>query len=200
MTFMPLVRDSATFSAACRQTVQVRKSPSPSFHSFVCLSNVRGVDAIRKLATAAPLGVKRSSGSSTRLPTNVMTVSPAMAGSDPICRGVGRWGGGAVDGRSGRLASVGTDHLGTQHGLVEVELPVEFLDHGRIRGQVDDGVEAVGLLLDLVLQAPLAPQVDLVDGAAPAAHDREELVEGRGDGALVEIRVEDHHQFVLTHS
>jgi hypothetical protein len=30
------------------------------------------------LATAAPEGVKRSSGSSTRLPTTVMTVSPAM--------------------------------------------------------------------------------------------------------------------------
>ena len=38
----------------------------------------RGVDAIRKFATAAPEGVKRSSGSSTRLPTTVMTVSPAM--------------------------------------------------------------------------------------------------------------------------
>ena len=37
-------------------------------------------EAIRKLATAAPEGVKRSSGSSTRLPTTVMVVSPAMSG------------------------------------------------------------------------------------------------------------------------
>lgn len=37
-----------------------------------------GVDATRNFATAAPEGVKRSSGSSTRLPTTVMTVSPAM--------------------------------------------------------------------------------------------------------------------------
>ena len=75
---MPRVSDSATFSAACRQTAQDRNSASPSSHSLVCRLNDRGVDAIRKFATAAPDGVKRSSGSSTRLPTTVMTVSPAM--------------------------------------------------------------------------------------------------------------------------
>ncbi len=75
---MPLVRDSATFSAACRHTEQDKNSASPSFHSLVWRSKVRGVEAIRKLATAAPDGVKRSSGSSTRLPTTVIWVSPAM--------------------------------------------------------------------------------------------------------------------------
>ncbi|MGX1251588.1 hypothetical protein RKD48_004099 [Streptomyces ambofaciens] len=78
MTRMPRWSDSATFSAAWRQTEQVRKRLSPSFHSFVWRSKVRGVDATRNFATAAPDGVKRSSGSSTRLPTTVMTVSPAM--------------------------------------------------------------------------------------------------------------------------
>ena len=75
---MPLVSDSATFSAASRQTEQRRNSASPSFHSLVWRSNVRGVDATVKFATAAPFGVKRSSGSAVRLPTTVMTVSPAM--------------------------------------------------------------------------------------------------------------------------
>ena len=37
------------------------------------------VDAIVKLATAAPDGVKRSSGSAVRFPTTVMMVSPAMS-------------------------------------------------------------------------------------------------------------------------
>jgi hypothetical protein len=78
ITRMPRCSDSATFSAACRQTEQDRNSVSPSFHSLACRSKVRGVDAIRKLATAAPEGVKRSSGSSTRLPMIVMTVSPAI--------------------------------------------------------------------------------------------------------------------------
>ena len=76
---MPFCRDSATFSAACRQTEQDRNSASPSFHSLDWRSMTRGVEAIRKFATAAPDGVKRSSGSSTRLPTTVMTVSPAMS-------------------------------------------------------------------------------------------------------------------------
>ena len=58
-------------------------------------SKVRGVEAIRKLATAAPDGVKRSSGSSTRLPTTVIWVSPAMSGLLGMCECVvahrGRW-------------------------------------------------------------------------------------------------------------
>ena len=53
-------------------------SVSPSFQSLVCRSNVRGVDATVKFATAAPEGVNRSSGSAVRLPTMVMVVSPAM--------------------------------------------------------------------------------------------------------------------------
>lgn len=39
---------------------------------------VRGVEAIVKLATVAPLPIVRSSGSAVRLPTMVMTVSPAI--------------------------------------------------------------------------------------------------------------------------
>src|ERR1044072_8294873 len=92
---MPFWRDSATFSAACRHTEQDRNSASPSFHSLLWRSKVRGVEAMRKLATAAPEGVKRSSGSSTRLPTTVIWVSPAMSGLLGVYEGVGahrgRW-------------------------------------------------------------------------------------------------------------
>src|SRR3954470_17743028 len=104
MTAVPRWRDSATFSAAWRQTEQRRKSASPSFHSLVFRSKVRGVDATVKFATAAPLGVKRSSGSAVRLPTTVMTVSPAMPG--PL--------------RGSRLADVRAEDLGAQHRLVQV--------------------------------------------------------------------------------
>ncbi len=61
---------------------------SPSFHSFDCLSNARGVDATVKLATAAPEGVNRSSGSLVRFPMIVITVSPAM-GVSPVFQRVG---------------------------------------------------------------------------------------------------------------
>src|SRR5690242_3630986 len=107
---MPFWRDSATFSAACRHTEQDRNSASPSFHSLLCRSKVRGVDAIRKLATAAPDGVKRSSGSSTRLPTTVMTVSPAMWVSLILPE---------LDGRGCGSVSVGSDDLRTEHRLVQ---------------------------------------------------------------------------------
>src|SRR5436305_14030940 len=108
---MPRCSDSATFSAACRQTLHERKRLSPSFHSLVALSRNRGVDAMRNLATAAPLGVNRSSGSSTRFPTRVIWVSLAIWVNLP-----------------GRLSRVGTDDFCPEDCFVQVELPVEFLD------------------------------------------------------------------------
>jgi hypothetical protein len=91
MTRMPRVRDSATFSAAWRHTLQRMNSASPSFHSPDWRSKVRGVAATVKLATAAPDGVKRSSGSAVRLPTTVMTVSPAIA-PQPAAAATARFG------------------------------------------------------------------------------------------------------------
>src|SRR5918992_6241546 len=67
-TRLPLVRDSATFSASVRQAFARKYEVSPSFH---CPEGswYRLLTAMRKFATAAPLGVYRSSGSSTRFPT-----------------------------------------------------------------------------------------------------------------------------------
>ena len=64
-------------------------SVSPSFHSLLCRSNARGVEATVKFATAAPDGVKRSSGSPVMLPMMVMTVSPAMKQFPLVRFGVG---------------------------------------------------------------------------------------------------------------
>src|SRR5699024_6186605 len=73
---MPLLRVSATFSAAWRQTLHVKNIASPSYLCLVCELTLRGVDATRKFVTGAPDGVKRSSGSATMLPTTVILVSP----------------------------------------------------------------------------------------------------------------------------
>ena len=62
ITRIPRVRLSATFSAACRHTLQVRNRLSPSLHSFVLLSRNLGVDATRNFATGCPAGVNRNSG------------------------------------------------------------------------------------------------------------------------------------------
>src|ERR1700734_216454 len=189
MTRMPRCSDSATFSAACRQTLHVRKRLSPSFHSLVALSRMRGVEAIRKVATGWPDAVNRSSGSATRLPTTVIGVAPAAIVALQ------------VDSRtSGGLSGVpGPQNLGPQHALVEVELAVELLDGRRLGVQFDDGVDAFRLLVDRVGEATLPPDVELPDLAAVIGNDLEEPLERRLNRALLEVRVEDDHDFVVTH-
>src|SRR5829696_104978 len=83
MTRSPLARESARCSAWPRQTLTRRNEVSPSRHSPSCWT--LWVTATRRLATAMPLLVKRSSGSSTRLPTMVVWLSAAMTGAPCVC-------------------------------------------------------------------------------------------------------------------
>src|ERR1044072_2216743 len=159
-----------------------RKSASPSFHSPLWRSNVRGVEATVKLATAAPDCVNRSSGSAVRLPITVMTVSPAIAVPP-------------VSGPSG----VAPQDLSPQHRLLEAELAVQLLHRVRIRVHVEHRVDALGVLLDLQRTPTLAPPLDLLHVPARSADDVEEGVQRRLDGALVESGVEDDHDLVMTH-
>src|SRR5689334_4787242 len=205
MTRMPRVSDSATFSAGCRQTLQRRNSASPSFHSPDWRSKVRGVDATVKLATAAPFGRKRSSGSPVRFPTTVTTVSPAMtsllspkpgriqvsAAKAEVPRRVlflarKRVPRVRVPRRASRRqreagptlsVDLGPQDLGPQHGFVQIQLPVELGHDVGLALHVDDGVDPFDLLLDLVREPPAAPHVDLLHRAAAGADDVEELVE-----------------------
>jgi hypothetical protein len=57
MTREPFVSEPATCSANSRHTDARRNSASPSFHSLVARSRVRGVDAIVKFATGRPFCV-----------------------------------------------------------------------------------------------------------------------------------------------
>src|SRR5690606_29078131 len=176
MTRVPLVSDSATFSAASRQIEQRMNRVSPSFHSLLWRSKVRGVDATVKLATAAPEGVKRSSGSPVRFPITVMTVSPAM----PIPRFSRRSVRGIrvrgecnhetpTHARARRVRRVqfsadnslvaGAQDLRPEHDLVEAELAVQLLGGRGRRGEVDDGVDALGLLRDVVGETAAPPDV-----------------------------------------
>src|SRR6478609_8787054 len=196
-TRVPRCSDSATFSAASRHTEQRMNSVSPSFHSLDCRSNCRGVEATVKFATAAPEGVKRSSGSPVMLPMTVMIVSPAMK---RVPCSVGQvWWNGWCRCRSG-CSGAGAQELGAHDRLVEAELAVQLLGRGRLGGEVDDGVDALGLLLDLVGQTTAAPDVDVVDGPTIGGHDLEEPLQRRLNRPVVELRVEDDHEFVLTHA
>src|SRR5690625_7883311 len=93
-----------------------------------------------------------------------------------------RWG-------EGGSVSVRADELGAQDGLVEAELAVELL--GELRGgrHVDDGVDALGTLLDVVGEATLAPDVDVVDLATAGLDGGERLGERRRNRPLVGLRV-----------
>src|SRR3954471_23020822 len=79
------------------------------------------------------------------------------------------------------LAQLGPDDLGRQDRLVEVELAVQLLHDGRLGVEVDDGVDAFGLLVDLERQPAAAPHVDLLHGAAASTDDVEERVERGSD-------------------
>jgi hypothetical protein len=94
---------------------------------------------------------------------------------------------------------VGPHHLGPQHGLVQVELTIQLGHHGRFGLHIDDGIDALGVLGDLVSQPALAPDVDLLDGAAALADDIEERLQRRCNSALVKSGVEDDHEFVWNH-
>src|SRR5215218_8726029 len=91
MTRLPLATDSATFSACWRQTLTRKNEVSPSFQESP--SRTRGVTASRKLATACPLGVNRSSGSSVRLPATVTKVSMAPSLGSVCLRAQAAWSG-----------------------------------------------------------------------------------------------------------
>jgi hypothetical protein len=72
---------------------------------------------------------------------------------------------------------VGAHHLGAQHRLVEAQLAVELGYRGRLGLQIDDDVDAFGVLGDLIRQSALTPDVDLVDGSTILADDVEERLQ-----------------------
>src|SRR5206468_6265785 len=64
---------------------------------------------------------------------------------------------------------IGAQHLRAQHRLGQAQLPVQLLRGLARRGQADDGVDALGVLVDLVRQPATAPDVDVVDRATVVA-------------------------------
>src|SRR5215469_9294003 len=89
--------------------------------------------------------------------------------------------------------------LGPQNRLVQAELAIEFRDGVWHGVHVDDGVDALGPLVDLVGKAPTAPDINLVHAPAARGDHGQELLQRRLDGVFLETRVEDDHHFVMTH-
>src|SRR5580704_14647706 len=83
-----------------------------------------------------------------------------------------------------RSVLVRPQDLGPYDRFVQVELAVELLHVIGLGRELDNGVDAFGLVVDLVGQPTPTPDVDLVDGSAGRGDDLEELVEGWLYGAL----------------
>src|SRR5660398_300320 len=130
--------------------------------------------------------MNRSSGSPVRFPTTVIWVSPAM--SYP-CRLV----------ELPVLVSVRTQQLQTQDGLVQTKLTFKLLRRRGLRGEVDDRVDAIALLLDGEGQTATAPYIEAVDCALVVGNHGEVLLKRRLDRTLVDLGVKDDHHFVLAH-
>lgn len=72
---------------------------------------------------------------------------------------------------------LGAEDLGPEDRLVQVHLAVELLHDRRLGLQVDDRVDALGLLLDLVRETTTAPGVDLLDLPVALTDDGEEVLD-----------------------
>src|SRR5690348_17169660 len=113
-----------------------------------------------------------------------MMVSPAIGlGADLLGGGGGLAGSLLVSAllSGGDLSDrlLGAEHLGAHDGLAELQLAVELLRGVTGRGELHDGVDAFGLLVDLVSQATTSPDVDVVDRSTVVPDDIEELVKAR---------------------
>src|SRR5271156_5511179 len=97
------------------------------------------------------------------------------------------------------LVLVGAHHFGAQYRLVEAQLAVDLGSRRRLSLQVDNDVDAFGVLQDLVSEPAPAPDVDLFDGSTVLADDVEKRLQGRSDSAFVECGVKNDHDFVWTH-
>jgi len=79
-------------------------------------------------------------------------------------------------------------------------LVLEILPDARYRVQLDNGVDALGLLVDLVGEPAPSPDVHLVDSAAGGRDDLQELLKRRLDGPLLKRGIEDDHHLIAAHT
>src|SRR5439155_25198103 len=119
----------------------------------------------RNFARAAPFGVYRNSGSSVRLPT--LVTCPIAISATTFSRTRPAPGDG-LPGRGGRAFWYPTScralhHLEPDHVVGQVQPPVELGERRRVGLELDHEVVALGLVGDLVRQAPAAPAIQLPD-------------------------------------
>lgn len=83
-----------------------------------------------------------------------------------------------------------------KHLVRKREHPVDFRDGGRVGDDLDEDVDALGLVLELVREGATSPAVDPADGPARLANRLRDTVGRRLDFVLVEAGIEDDGDFV----
>src|SRR5690554_1771703 len=191
-TRVPLVTDSATFSARSRKQVTSKNetSSSPS-----CL---RRFHASPKLATAMPPGVKRSSGSRVTFPTTVTVLSNAIRDLRSLA-GRGRCGIPAEQAAAGRLVIGEPEDLVADGFVRETEEAIDLVEVGGLGDDLEHDVEALVLVVDLVGEPAHAPLVGGGDGASVGGGDLADPIDETSDDGFLELGVEDDHEFVRSH-
>src|SRR6266508_645848 len=170
---LPLARDSAMFSAWSRQALTRKKLVSPS-RQVPSASRMRWLTARRKLVTGVPFWVKRSSGSSVRLPTWTVKLSLAIVVPPVLQRSRGC----GAAGSAGRVALMPVAAAGLAGlaavgvGVAAVQAAAPLPPRGRGAGWGGRGVGRVvddGLVVDLAPHHPGMP-AQRVAAALPRAN------------------------------
>src|ERR1700681_2960138 len=89
-------------------------------------------------------------------------------------------------------------HDVTDHFVCQGERPVQLLHRLRFRSGLEDYVVAIGLVLDLVGEAALAPEVDVAALGALRLDELEPSFDGSPDRLLFQVCIDDDHDFVRT--
>src|SRR5919106_1186948 len=192
-TRLPLVRDSATFSASVRHAFARKYEVSPSFH-WPEASWYRLLTAIRKFATAAPFGVYRSSGSSTRFPTMTTWFPLAMSIPTLFIPSSGRWPAGRRGSPS--LCSLSND-LEPDDLVREGQHPIELGQRVRLGLERDEDVDPLRSAVDLVGKLPASHPVDVRDLTAAFRQDLRDPVHDATNLLFVGVGTEDRHDLIL---
>ena len=83
-----------------------------------------------------------------------------------------------------------------QNLVGEREHPVDLGHRRRFGDDLDEEVEAFGLVLQLVGEGPATPAVDAADGSTVGAHELGHAVGRRPDVVLIQADIEDDSDFV----
>src|SRR5690606_1167155 len=163
----------------------------------------------RALSIAMPAGVYRSASRSTSTPDNstrLAVVSSSFPVHQPASAGLRRLGSGLASlflldllphRRRARLGLLHRDDQVAQHGVVEPEGVLEFVERRLAALDVDQHVVGLGHLLDRVGQLPPAPVLDPVDLALLGFDHRLVPLDHRGH-LLALVGVDDQYDLVVT--